>query len=214
MGLLAGNEKWIVSVFRVDSQKVKMDEFYLYSLDLIYGVHELNEAGKVSVYKRQYIGTDSICRIRLKGSGVAAKHGAIGYDQDFGMIYMDRTSESGAVNKNRSGVGNGIEKACVFGPYGSPDAKTVSFIEIRNGLKLYVGEFVLLFEKEKITHCVESDNEYHEEYGVELSDGEIGADKVDDIKKKGDDIRNAAVESIKEKFSVWIKQIKEYFSIK
>lgn len=133
------NEKWTVSLSKYGNENAIMDEFYLYTLNFIYGDYDQKlKTNSPYSYVNQKIGKAPGCKIRFSGAGIADQHGKLSFHQDFGLLYEDLTYKVSGSNT--------IKKACVNGPYGTKNSVCEKYIPITDGLKLYISDYVLTFK--------------------------------------------------------------------
>lgn len=79
--VLRENDKWVVTV-KIKGCEDIMNEYYLYTLDFIYGDRRQEDT--------RYVGSETEkCRIFLPDEGVKKTYGYICFEQDFGLLYVD-----------------------------------------------------------------------------------------------------------------------------
>lgn len=171
-GVLTGNEKWTVSVYMRGNEQLIMDEFYLFSLDFIYGDYRQQKQLKQKTpYTSQFVGSDPICKVRITGDGVADRHGKIRFEQDWGLVY-EAFHASGSSFKKRPGDKDAY-KTYIDYAMGEENLRVVEFVKITDGLRLYIGDRVLLFEKSDIVYPKEKYEVYQEEFSGETNENEL-----------------------------------------
>lgn len=98
--VLRGNDKWVVTVRLKDCDDI-MTEYYLYTLDFIYGDKRQQEKfGVKEIRKKQYIGSRPDCKILLPGEDVKEKQGYISFEQDYGLLYVDNMTNTARTLKD------------------------------------------------------------------------------------------------------------------
>ena len=149
-------EKWTVRLYKHGHEDAVMDEVYLYTLDFIYGDRNQKRIHKTKTfpYTRQDIGTGldndpgAPTKIQFFGKGVASTHGSIRYVQDYGLVYFDGTHKY-----RKDDPHTPFKPACTGAPYGSQGCKPIYKTRpITDGLRLFIGDTVLCFEKSNISY--------------------------------------------------------------
>ncbi|MBR5479784.1 MAG: FHA domain-containing protein [Clostridia bacterium] len=150
--IIKGAELWTVTVSKYGYEDSIMDEFYLYTLDFVYGDREQKKAYniKTAAYTRQNVGSNKHCKIQFDGKGVSPVHGFIRFEQDWGLTYTDNTMTKTSFFRKAMPKVEGVHRACKIAPYGVDGYQPVKFISITDNLKLFIGDCVLLFKKSYI----------------------------------------------------------------